>query len=420
MSCCLTGLQHGVIKPSQPNGLPLEIPTIADKLKEVGYSTHMVGKWHIGYFKKEYMPTFRGFDSFYGYLNGAEDYWTHIRCGGDNFVPGFEHFCGIDLHNDTEVVRNQNGSYSARLFTSRVQDIVKNHDQSKPLFMYLPYQSVHAPLQAPQEYIDRYANIKDKKRRHFAGMVSVMDEAVKNVTDSFKKYGLWNNTIMIFSTDNGGPKGSANNWPLRGGKHTLWEGGVHGVGFVNSPLLKKSGYVNHGFMHISDWFPTMLSVAGGSTARLKLDGFNQWDTISMNATSPRKELLHNIDPMEPKRGKREHHGTFDQRQRAAIRVGDWKLITGDPGPGKWIPPPHMAQYISQPLLFEKSNKNLWLFNIKDDPTEHHDLSDQNPDMVKQLLDRLAYYESTAVKCRYPKPEKQSNPKLHDGAWGPWR
>ncbi len=173
-------------------------------------------------------------------------------------------------------------------------------------------------------------------------------------------------------------------------------------------------------MHISDWFPTLVSVAGGSTAGLDLDGFNQWDTISMNQTSPRKELLHNIDPLAPRHGKREHHGTFDQRRRAAIRVGDWKLITGDPGDGTWKPPPHLAQYVSQPLLFEKSDKNLWLFNIKDDPTEHHDLSDQNPEIVKQLLDRLAYYDSTAVPCRYPKPERESNPKLHGGAWQPWR
>ena len=162
-------------------------------------------------------------------------------------------------------------------------------------------------------------------------MVSLMDEAVKNVTDSFKEYRLWNNTIMIFSTDNGGHKGYGSNWPLRGYKKTLWEGGVRGVSFVNSPLLQKSGYINYGFMHISDWFPTILSVAGGSTAGLKLDGFNQWSAININATSPRTELLHNIDPLEPKQGKREHHGTFDHRQRAAIRVGDWKLITGFPG-----------------------------------------------------------------------------------------
>ncbi len=161
-----------------------------------------------------------------------------------------------------------------------------------------------------------------------------MDEAVKNVTDSFKKYGLWNNTIMIFSTDNGGPPGSANNWPLRGYKGTLWEGGVHGVGFVNSPLLEKSGYINQEFIHISDWFPTLVSVAGGSTQGLQLDGVNQWETISRNSSSPRKELLHNIDPLQPPVGKLQYKGTFDHRHRAAIRMGDWKLITGNPGQSK--------------------------------------------------------------------------------------
>ncbi len=126
----------------------------------------MVGKWHLGFYKKGYTPTFRGFDSFYGSLLGQVDYWTYTRC----YEPaGFDEPCGIDLHNNTEVVRNQNGTYSTRLFTSRVQDIVENHDGAKPLFIYLPYQSVHVPAQAPQEYIDRYANMKDKKRRIYAG-----------------------------------------------------------------------------------------------------------------------------------------------------------------------------------------------------------------------------------------------------------
>ena len=88
--------------------------------------------------------------------------------------------------------------------------------------------------------------------------------------------------------------------------------------------------------------------------------------------------------------------------------------------GKWIPPPHLQGKISQPLNFEKYLKNIWLFNITADPTEHNDLSDTQPEVVKKLLDRLAYYNSTAVPCRYPKPDPQSNPKLHDGAWVPWR
>nr|XP_006816647.1 PREDICTED: arylsulfatase B-like [Saccoglossus kowalevskii] len=268
-----TGLQHGVIKPAVPNSLPLDEVTLAEKLKESGYATHMVGKWHLGFYKEACLPTRRGFDSFFGYYTGAEDYFTHIR------------ETGYDLRrNEEEVAKEYAGQYSAFVFTKKIQNIIRQHNTDKPLFMYLPFQSVHAPLQVPSQYSDKYKEkISDSNRRQLAGMVTCMDEGIGNITATLKESSLWNNTLIIFSTDNGGQVYTGgNNWPFRGWKASLWEGGVHGVGFVHSPLIQDEfrGTVHKGLIHVSDWFPTLVNLAGGVLNGTKpLDGFDQWEAI---------------------------------------------------------------------------------------------------------------------------------------------
>jgi len=407
-----TGLQHGVIRPPVPNGLPLEDKTIADHMKAAGYATHMVGKWHIGYYKKEYTPTYRGFDSFFGYLIGAEDYYKHTRCYGSSG-------CGLDLHHNLDVVWN-NTEYSTYLFTRKAENIIKSHDQSKPMFLYLPYQAVHGPLEVPEKYTDMYPHIKNKKRRTYAGMVSCMDEGLKNITNTLKQTGMWNNTIVIFTTDNGGqPLQGGNNWPLRGKKMTLWEGGLHGIGFVSSPHLKQhvKGSMSTELIHITDWYPTLLHLAGSNVTKDGLDGYDQWNTINNGGLSERKELLHNIDPVYSQKGHRLYPNRFDTRIRAAIRVGDWKLITGDPGDGRWFPLPNKYSNITDDL--SKDKQNLWLFDIQNDPNEHKDLSKLRPDKVKLLLERLSAYNATAVPCRNPDADPNAAPSKHGGAWGPW-
>ncbi|XP_076452854.1 arylsulfatase B-like [Babylonia areolata] len=430
-----TGLQHKKIHPDQPSGLPLDSLTIAEVLKRAGYSTHMVGKWHLGYFSPDYLPTSRGFESFYGYLNGAEKYFDHTR-------DGF-----LDFYENTTPLRNATGHYSTHLFTQRATEIIYAHEPEKgPLFLYLPYQAVHVPLVVPESYMEQYQDIKDEPRRTYAGMVTCMDEGVGNVTKALKETGLWENTVFIFSTDNGGAfiLGSANNYPLRGGKGTLWEGGVHGIGFVHSPLLHPStrGTINNELIHVSDWFPTLTGLAHGSLAGVKpLDGFDQWDTISRNAPSPRKELLHNIDPLQAPKGSRLYPDTFDTRIRAAIRVGDFKLITGNPGNSLLLMPPEFnlpaisqvgqGQGQGNPLTpvgtgtkpesqAPPTAKNVWLFNVANDPAENYDLSESMPDVVRKLLRRLQDYSSTAVPPLWPKPDPRSNPRKHGGVWGPWK
>nr|XP_054769262.1 arylsulfatase J-like [Lytechinus pictus] len=326
-----TGLQHSYIRPAQPLCLPTNLPTFADKLREAGYATHAVGKWHLGHYKKDCLPRQRGFDSFFGYLTGSEDYWTHHR-PGDGILPNSNHWLGMDLWDNERVAWEYVGNYSVFVFTDKIQQIVNQHSDDQPLLLYLPFQSVHSPLQVPSSYEERYKNIKNKNRRIYAGMMSCLDEAIGKVIQTLKQRELWDNTVLIFSTDNGGEVAAGgNNWPLRGWKRSLWEGGMRGVGFVTSPLLPDSvqGTVNKELIHVSDWFPTLVQgLAGSSLDNVTLDGFNMWKTISSNASSPRKELLHNIDPWpnQPKE--------FSSNISAAIRVGHWKLLTGDPGANK--------------------------------------------------------------------------------------
>ncbi|XP_077987808.1 arylsulfatase B-like [Glandiceps talaboti] len=415
-----TGLQHGVILPGQPNCLPTDEVTLAQKLKEVGYSTRIVGKWHLGYHTEACLPTHRGFDSFFGYLNGMEDYYTHIR---EN---------GYDLRrNEREVALNFTGQYSTMVFIKEAQRIIKQHNPEKPLFLYLPLQSVHGPLQVPSQYIEEYKDIiKDVDRRTIAGMVTCMDEAVGNVSETLRNSPMWNNTIIIFSTDNGGLiDAGGNNWPLRGWKKSLWEGGMRAVGFVHSPLLEENvrGTVNNELIHVSDWFPTLVTLSGGALNGTKpLDSYNQWQTISKGKMSPRKELLHNIDPLAPLPindddddafGNFSNDVIFNTSIRAALRVGDWKLLTGYPGNGSWIPPPESGKVAIHPN--EKRGKKVWLFNIKKDPDEKTDLSETEVAKVNELLKKLRGYQKTAVPARYPPFDPRSDPKFHGGAWGPW-
>ena len=442
-----TGLQHGAILACQPNGLPEEIPTLADILRDAGYATYMVGKWHLGFYKEQLLPTRRGFESFFGSLTAELDYYDYVSCleisespplispshdicemsEYTKYMPKYdknikERFCGYDLRSNESVALKYTGQYSTHLFTQKAIDLIRSHStnqETKPFFLYLSYQAVHYPMEVPEAYTKPYASIQDETRRIYAGMTACMDEGVLNVTQALQEYGLWNNTILIFSSDNGGDvNAGGNNWPLRGEKESIWEGGIRSVGFVHSPLIKRRGTVNNGLMHMSDWFPTILGLAGASTVGLNVDGFDVWKSISHGEPSPRKELLHNIDPLLPKRGSRLNISRFDNRVQAAIRVGNWKLITGDPLYGSWFAPPEDTEThdIADP---DQESKNIWLFDISKDPSETTDLFESHQDVAIGMLNKLAEYQAAAVPARYPDYDLRCDPKDHDGAWGPW-
>ena len=406
------GLARVVISDGHPLGMPLNQTTIANELKKGGYATHCVGKWDLGMHKWEYTPTYRGFDSFYGYYNAAEDYFNHS-------ITRYKQ-SALDFRNNTKPVTDKKGVYSTNLFTEAVEQAIMKHNNDKePFFIYAAYQSVHAPLETPEKYLHKCQSIPYENRRIFCGMLRAADEGIANITKLLQEKNLLDDTIIIFTTDNGGQTSQgSNNWPLRGNKATIFEGGVRGTGFVWGSKLPKLNYDNHQLIHVTDWLPTIVEGIAGlelDKDKWKLDGYNVWPAITTNEESPRKEILIDLNPPYP--------GFIGQ---AAMRIGDWKLIIGQPNcslhgrahvgdscPDGWV---HLNGSIELPPI---TPSLTWLFNITGDPNERNNVADQYPEVVKQLKERIEYYNSTHIVQLDPPLDPRSNPDNFGGVWTPW-
>ncbi|XP_068703524.1 arylsulfatase B-like [Montipora capricornis] len=407
-----TGLQHLVLLPTSAYGLPLNFTTLPQKLKESGYATHIVGKWHLGYNKWEYTPTYRGFDTFYGYYNAQEDHYSHTLLDI------------LDFRDNKEPVKDIGGQFATFKYAERAQKIIQSHNASVPLFLYMAFQNVHEPLQAPKQYTDKYSFIKDQARRTYAGMVDSMDEAIGNITEALKDAGLWEDTLIVFSTDNGGWHDFGGfNWPLRGEKFTLWEGGVRGVSFVHGNMLGRRGVKCKGLMHVTDWFPTLVKLTGGSLedTPLPLDGMDVWNAISEGEPSPRNEILLNID-LPPKEESPNAPSALTIYEGIALRSGDMKLLLSVEN-SSWFKPPELGEKPNkmQTKLTDSKPLKIALYNITADPEEREDLSAKLSDVVKNLMERVDYYKKGVVPALYGPPDVNAIVKaLEEGVWTPWQ
>ncbi len=185
------GLQCGVVRPWATHGLPLDERTLPQALRKAGYKTAICGKWHLGHFQPDYLPTRRGFDLQYGHYNGALDYFTHDRDGGH------------DWHRNDQP--NYDEGYSTDLIGQAAANIIAGHDQTKPLFLYVPFNAPHTPLQAPQKWLDKYAHFKLKHRQTYAAMVACMDAAVGTIVGALEQSDFpVEQTLIFFCSDNGG------------------------------------------------------------------------------------------------------------------------------------------------------------------------------------------------------------------------
>jgi arylsulfatase A-like enzyme len=368
------GLHIGVVRPWARYGLPLDERTLPQALKEAGYETAITGKWHLGHFEPAYLPTHRGFDHQYGHYNGAIDYNTHIRDGG------------YDWHRDDKVNRDE--GYSTQLIAREASRLIAAHDVSRPLFLYVPFNAVHSPLQAPERYMEPYPNLKGN-RRIYAGMLAAMDEAVGEIVGALEAKGLRKNTLIFFCSDNGGPNPGVvtSNGPLRAGKGTLYEGGVRVPAVAVWDGQIKAGSVVDAALHMVDWYPTLLTLAGVSLAQKNpLDGRDAWPAITRGASSPHEDILHNITTTG-----------------GAVRMGDWKLVVNGgvaDGDGEGDPFAPAAKKAGKKAA--KNNPTgaaVELFNVRSDPYEKTNLAAQQPEKVKELRARLDAYAKAAVPSK---------------------
>jgi len=356
-----TGMQSAVIPSAGRYGLDTDEWLLPQALHDAGYRTLMVGKWHLGHADRKFWPRQRGFDYHYGPVLGEIDYFTHSAHGE------------LDWFRDNEPVTE--AGYATDLLGDDAVRLITGHDRQKPLFLYLAFTAPHSPFQAPQAYIDRNDQIAEPTRRTYAAMITALDDQVGRVVAALKERGMLDDTLIVYQSDNGGVRSSkfagevdvsklvlpADNGPWRDGKGTLYEGGTRVIALANWRGHIKPGTVVDQPMHVVDMYPTLVAVAGGSTARSKpLDGMDMWPTISANKPSPRETTIYSIEP-----------------QQAAIAKGDWKLV--------W--------QVTLPSRIE-------LFNLTQDPYEKTNLADSNPQKVAELQQLITAEAKTAAPSKF--------------------
>lgn len=376
-SALMTGkaaLRLGFLNPLGKNnvkGLPLSEKIMPQYFKENGYQTNLVGKWHLGRFKKEYWPNNRGFDHFYGYLTGGIGHYDHVHGGGYDWQRN-----GVNIREE---------GYSTDLLTAEAVKLIKEKPEDQPLFLEVCYAAPHLPNEAPEDAIVPYQHIADENRRLHAAMVSELDKGIKQIYAALKVKGMLENTIIWFASDNGGlnasafpanlrngiqrlegifgtplpiefleffrenlVNGAADNSPFKRGKASIYEGGVRVPSFIYAPGFLQARKID-ARISINDVLPTLAGATGFQNFEsINIDGANQWDFLTglKEEVISTDYIIHAIDA-------------------EAYYRNNWKLII--------------------PVDGEQE-----LYDLSKDPTESNNVIAQHPEVAAELF---AAYEA---------------------------
>ena len=414
----LGGTNKTVYNPKDPvsgfDGIPRSMTGIGTKMKEGGYATHMVGKWDAEMATPDHTPQGRGFDTSLNYFHHANDFYTERAGGRCDKTPI------VDLWATNKPAASLNGTgpdgYEEGLFKDQILQIIENHDPTTPLFLYYAAHIVHRPYQVPNKYLEKFDFIDEKYRQIYHAMVNYLDDVIGEVVAALKDHGLWDNLLFITSSDNGGPVQSggfgANNFPLKGGKTTDWQGGIRENAFVSGGYLPESlrGQKTEGYIHVADWYATFCALAGvdptdhrAANANLPpIDSLNMWPLISgQNSTSPRVDI-----PIS----------------NSTLISGDYKILVGNVHEAGWTGPVYPNTTKAPGIATMEDCESGCIYNIKEDPLEQNNLAFTMPDVLKEMQMKLAKYQNTCFDPDrgnvWPGACKTALEK-YGGFWGPF-
>lgn len=364
------------LAPVQPGhdpefvGLPVNQTTLAQRLKALGYTTGLVGKWHLGE-QPQFHPTKRGFDEFWGWLGGAHDYFR-AELGGEKAMAG-PILCNFKEPAPLTYLTDDQGD--------ECLGFIRRH-KDRPFFLFASFAAPHTPMQATKADLEKFAHIPDKLRRTYCAMVYRLDQNIGRILAELRDLGIERDTFVVFLSDNGGQTApgmstGAVNAPLRGGKTTVLEGGIRVPMIFRWPAALPAGKTVDEMITALDFVPTFVHAAGGSIRpQEKLDGVDLLPFLTGNAgTIPREPMkwLYTVG--------------------SAIRDGDWKLVR--------LP-----------------DRLPMLYHLPGDPAELDDVSQAHPDRTRAMLRELGLWETRAANpvCREPADWRQRHLRFYDATY----
>ncbi|MGK0185494.1 MAG: arylsulfatase A-like enzyme [Verrucomicrobiales bacterium] len=332
--------------PQNPRlGLPDDVVTVPSLLQKAGYKTGAIGKWHLGAHPKKH-PLNRGFDYFYGFLGGGHDY--------------FEANASVRDHEGYRQPLDRNGAPAGvdeYLTTAFAKDAAKfiTTNKTAPFFLYLAFNAPHTPMQAPEEYLEKFSSIADPKRRKYAAMVNCMDDGIGRVIAALDEAGIREQTMIAFVSDNGGPTASngSDNGPFRAGKGSVFEGGIRVPFLISWPGKLPEGTVYDFPVITHDLTVTALHLALAGKGQ-KLDGVHLIPHLKGDEPSPPHEALFWRMSHWKKRSRAVRDGHSGMKVVENVHVGEAPLmrvdVTADPGEATALDP------VQGQTLLEKWNK----------------------------------------------------------------